>query len=89
MDRQQESLPDRGAAPSDDTGWRDLALCREVDPELWFPSKGGTTAPAKAVCRRCPVQTECLEYALEHDERYGIYGGLSERQRRRLKQAAA
>ena len=78
----------------DDAGgldWQDRALCAEVDPERWFPEKGGSTREAKKVCNGspgrppCPVRAECLEYALEHDERFGIYGGLSERERRRLK----
>lgn len=65
------------------------ALCREVDTgELFFPEKGGTTAPAKQVCRMCPVREECLQYALDHDERYGIWGGKSERERRRMRAAA-
>ena len=67
--------------------WQDAAVCASVDPELFFPEKGGSTADAKRVCRACPVRAECLEFALANDERFGIYGGLSERQRRRLKDA--
>lgn len=66
-------------------GWTDLALCAEVDGEIFYPEKGGSTREAKQVCRACEVSTECLEYALDHDERYGIWGGLSERERRKLK----
>jgi len=65
--------------------WQDQALCAEVDPDLHFPEKGGSTREAKQVCRSCEVRAECLEYALEHDERFGIWGGMSERERRRLK----
>jgi WhiB family redox-sensing transcriptional regulator len=65
--------------------WQDRALCAQTDPEAFFPEKGGSTREAKKVCRSCEVRTECLEYALEHDERFGIWGGLSERERRRLK----
>lgn len=65
--------------------WRDSARCAEVDPDLHFPEKGGSTREAKRICRGCEVRAECLEYALEHDERFGIWGGLSERERRRLK----
>jgi len=65
--------------------WMDLGACAETDPEAFFPEKGGSTREAKKVCRGCEVQAECLEYALEHDERFGIWGGLSERERRRLK----
>lgn len=74
-----------GLAASEDTGrWRDEALCAETDPEAFFPEKGGSTREAKEVCADCSVQIECLEYALANDERFGVWGGLSERQRRRL-----
>jgi WhiB family transcriptional regulator, redox-sensing transcriptional regulator len=76
-------------APYPEPDWRDAALCREVDPDLFFPEKGESALPAKSVCRSCEVRAECLDFALEHDERFGIYGGLSERERRRLKKEAA
>ena len=69
----------------DDLGWQDRALCAQTDPEAFFPEKGGSTREAKRVCRSCEVRAECLEYALENDERFGIWGGLSERERRRIK----
>jgi WhiB family transcriptional regulator, redox-sensing transcriptional regulator len=69
--------------------WQDRALCAQTDPEAFFPEKGGSTREAKKVCRACEVRPECLEYALEHDERFGIWGGLSERERRRLKRGTA
>lgn len=65
--------------------WQDRALCAQTDPEAFFPEKGGSTREAKKICQRCAVRSECLEYALGHDERFGIWGGLSERERRRLK----
>ncbi len=65
--------------------WQEQALCAQTDPEAFFPEKGGSTREAKRICRACSVRDECLEYALEHDERFGIWGGLSERERRRLK----
>jgi len=68
--------------------WHDQALCAETDPEAFFPEKGGSTRDAKKVCVRCEVRVECLEYALAKDERFGIWGGLSERERRRLKRRA-
>lgn len=64
--------------------WRANALCSQTDPEAFFPEKGGATAPAKAVCASCAVAAECLDWALENNERFGIWGGLSERERRRL-----
>ncbi len=68
--------------------WQDRALCSQTDPEAFFPEKGGSTREAKRVCLGCEVRTECLEYALTHDERFGIWGGLSERERRRVKREA-
>lgn len=73
----------------DEENWRDQALCSQTDPEAFFPEKGGSTREAKKVCLGCPVRSECLEYALSNDERFGIWGGLSERERRRLKREAA
>ena len=69
----------------EELGWQDRALCAQTDPDAFFPEKGGSTREAKRVCRSCEVRAECLEYALGHDERFGIWGGLSERERRRLK----
>jgi WhiB family redox-sensing transcriptional regulator len=77
-----------GEDDSEGMSWQDSALCAQTDPEAFFPEKGGSTREAKKVCRSCEVRTECLEYALEHDERFGIWGGLSERERRRLKRGA-
>jgi WhiB family redox-sensing transcriptional regulator len=66
--------------------WQRRALCAQTDPEAFFPEKGGSTREAKRVCCSCEVRAECLEYALVNDERFGIWGGCSERERRRLKQ---
>ena len=78
-----------GSAGREERGprWQDRALCAETDPEAFFPEKGGSTREAKQVCRSCEVRAECLAYALEHDERFGVWGGLSERERR-LKERA-
>jgi WhiB family transcriptional regulator, redox-sensing transcriptional regulator len=67
-----------------DAQWRDAALCRQTDPELFFPDKGGSCEPAKRVCRVCPVRGECLDHAIRHHETDGVWGGLSPRQRRRI-----
>jgi WhiB family redox-sensing transcriptional regulator len=69
-------------------GWQERALCAQTDPEAFFPEKGGSTREAKKVCTTCEVRGECLEYALTNDERFGIWGGLSERERRKLKRRA-
>jgi WhiB family redox-sensing transcriptional regulator len=68
--------------------WQERSLCAQTDPEAFFPEKGGSTREAKKVCLSCEVRTECLEYALGNDERFGIWGGLSERERRKLKKRA-
>ena len=61
------------------------ALCAQSDPEAFFPEKGGTTKAAKKVCGKCDHQVACLEYALTNDERFGVWGGKSERERRAIK----
>ena len=70
--------------------WREFSACRDTDPDLFFPV--GTTGPAieqienaKAVCRTCDVQTNCLEYALTSNQDSGIWGGTSEEERRVLR----
>lgn len=67
-----------------EAGWQERALCAQTDPESFFPEKGGSTREAKRTCSRCEVRAECLDAALERDERFGIWGGLSERDRRKL-----
>jgi WhiB family transcriptional regulator, redox-sensing transcriptional regulator len=69
----------------EDRDWMLEARCLDADPEAFFPEKGGSTREAKRICAACPVREECLDYALTHDERFGIWGGLSERERRRAK----
>ena len=68
--------------------WQERALGAQTDPEAFFPEKGGSTREAKRVCATCEVREECLEYALANDERFGIWGGMSERERRKLKRRA-
>jgi WhiB family transcriptional regulator, redox-sensing transcriptional regulator len=71
--------------------WMSEAVCASVDPEVWFPPKSGSSTPAKRICRGvggqpgCPVINECLEYALTHDERFGVWGGMSERDRNKIR----
>jgi WhiB family redox-sensing transcriptional regulator len=68
-----------------DRDWQSRANCMGVDPELFFPERGSSTREAKEVCRGCVVREECLEYALAHGEKFGIWGGMSERERRRVR----
>jgi WhiB family redox-sensing transcriptional regulator len=63
-------------------------LCAETDPEAFFPEKGDNPGLAKLICSRCDVRTECLEWALRKDERYGVWGGTSENDRRKLRKIA-
>ena len=72
----------------DDVSWQHRALCSQTDPEAFFPEKGGSTREAKRICEGCEVRSECLDYALANDERFGIWGGLSERERRKLRREA-
>jgi WhiB family redox-sensing transcriptional regulator len=65
--------------------WHERALCAQTDPEAFYPEKGGSTRAAKRICDRCEVKRDCLDQALGRDERFGVWGGLSERERRRLK----
>lgn len=65
--------------------WADDALCAQTDPELFYPNKGEPTREAKAICGKCLVAAECLDYAVDNDERFGVWGGLSERERRHIK----
>ncbi|AZM54138.1 hypothetical protein DMA15_17470 [Streptomyces sp. WAC 01529] len=76
------SVPAAEAQPGT---WQDDALCAQTDPELFFPEKGGSTREAKQVCLACEVRTQCLDYALAHPQLGGVWGGLTHRQRRRLR----
>lgn len=64
--------------------WFDYAACREVSPDLFFPEKGESSRPAKRICLGCSVRDSCLEMALSCPERFGVWGGLSEPERRVL-----
>ena len=65
--------------------WQNYANCLGADADLFFPERGSSTRKAKAICAECEVKIECLEFALEKGERFGIWGGLSERERRRVR----
>jgi WhiB family redox-sensing transcriptional regulator len=64
--------------------WLDHGLCAQTDPDAFFPDKGASSKAAKQVCRGCEVRERCLQYALDHNERFGVWGGLSDRERRQL-----
>lgn len=76
------------SASSNVVGWQLQAACRGIDPELFHPGPGESPAPAQAVCARCPVRAECGDWALFGGvEHHGIWGGLTERDRRRIRRA--
>lgn len=69
-----------------DPSWRLDAACRDADPDLFFVERGASTRRAKAICAECPVAEECLDFALTVPGiSYGIWGGLAERERRRVR----
>ena len=65
--------------------WTEEANCKGADADVFFPERGASTRKAKSICRACTVQDDCLEFAIENSEKFGIWGGLSERERRRIK----
>jgi len=75
----------RDVTPESEPHWRDLALCAEIDPAIFFPEKGESAKPAKAVCAVCPSRLPCREYALGRDE-LGVWGGMSRIEREREQQ---
>ena len=79
---------DSPSTTSNPLAWQSDSLCAQTDPEAFFPEKGGSTRDAKKICASCEVRSQCLEYALANDERFGIWGGLSERERRKLRKRA-
>jgi WhiB family redox-sensing transcriptional regulator len=65
--------------------WQERALCAQTGPEFFFPDPGSSTREAKRLCGICEERVACLEYALDNDERFGVWGGLSEKERLRLR----
>lgn len=72
---------------SDDPDWIDQGNCRGMHPSIWFPERGASVTRQKAICATCDVRQQCLDYALEHSIKSGIWGGTSERERRRIRSA--
>jgi WhiB family redox-sensing transcriptional regulator len=64
--------------------WRQRAACRGVDPDIFYPVSEEDADEAKGICFACPVRQACLEYALVNRERDGVWGGATERERRRM-----
>ena len=68
-----------------DLSWQDLANCRGANADLFFPERGASTRTAKGICQACAVREHCLEFAITNGEKFGIWGGLSERERRKIR----
>ena len=79
----------RATGEREEGSWQLEANCLGVDPDLFFPERGASTKEAKAVCKGCVVREDCLEFALQNGEKFGIWGGLSERERRRIRRQRA
>lgn len=65
--------------------WMAQARCRGVDTEIFYPQRGEDLSAAQAICADCPVRAQCLAHALDNRESHGVWGGLSERRRRRIR----
>ncbi|MET9443838.1 WhiB family transcriptional regulator [Streptomyces sp. NPDC006610] len=71
-----------------DAAWRAQALCAQTGADFFFPEPGSSVREAKRICALCEMRPACLEYALENDERFGVWGGLSEKERLQLRRAS-
>ena len=80
-----ETLIEALQAEGIDMAWQDFANCRGADPDLFFPERGASTRTAQGICRECTVQAEGLEVAIVASEKVGIWGALSERERRKIR----
>lgn len=68
-----------------DLDWQHLALCAETDPDAFFPEEGGSQRIPKEICNSCPVRLQCLEHAIRNNETHGVWGGLSPRDRQKIR----
>lgn len=85
--RNEDAKPQIDVSTDDDEDsleWRDKAECRGTHPDVFFPNEGAGTGEAIRICQGCEVKTDCLEYALVNKEEHGVWGGASERERRRI-----
>lgn len=69
----------------EELSWQDYANCRGADADLFFPERGASTRKAKSICGECQVRAQCLDFAIGVGEKFGIWGGMSERERRRVR----
>lgn len=82
-----EALLRRLVSQMEGVSWQLEARCAQTDPDAFFPDRGRSAQDAKRVCADCAVREECLDWAIEHNERFGIWGGMSQQERRRLRRA--
>lgn len=80
----RQAMNPEGAAASVPS-WQDEALCAQTGADFFFPEPGSSVREAKSICGRCEMRSACLEYALANDERFGVWGGLSEKERHQLR----
>ncbi len=80
----ENDLPDLAALFAR-PAWQARAACRAEDPSTFFIERGASSGPGKAMCAGCPVREECLDFALEHSIKFGVWGGKSERERRQIR----
>ena len=74
--------------PSPDLAWQEEALCAQTGGDFFFPEPGSSVREAKRICSLCPIRAACLEYALTNDMRFGVWGGMSEKERLELRRVA-
>lgn len=77
-------LVERSTSPFKETAFFDRGACRGLDPQVFYPETDEDARTAKSICAGCRVNSVCLEYALVHREREGVWGGATERERRRI-----
>ena len=82
--RSPTPICNKDVIPLTNQTWRQHAACRGVDPDIFYPASEEDAEPAKAICAQCPVRQPCLEYALTNRERDGVWGGATEKERRRM-----
>lgn len=82
-------INDQSQLADPDSRWQELGNCRGLDPDLFYPDRGASTKDAKRVCAACEVRLPCLDYAIQGGEKFGIWGGKSERERREIRRERA
>ncbi|EFL37861.1 transcription factor WhiB family protein [Streptomyces griseoflavus Tu4000] len=74
--------------PLPDLTWQEEALCAQTGGDFFFPEPGSSVREAKRICGLCPIRAACLDYAMNNDMRFGVWGGMSEKERLQLRRTA-